>query len=85
MSTIDIPTPELDKVLAAKDESQPIGEFLEWLSEEGFTICEWDDDRERFVPHTRTIEERLGDYFKIDVAEAEAERMRIIEHLRSQP
>ena len=33
-------TPELDKMLRVKDESQAIGEFIEWLGPKGMAICE---------------------------------------------
>ena len=36
-------TPELDKMLAVKEKSQPVGEFLDWL-EQSFVICEFGDD-----------------------------------------
>lgn len=84
MSLIDIPTPEMDKIKAVQDQSQTIGEFLEWLSEEGFTICELAEDRDLFLPHRRSIEERLGDYFEIDTEEAERERQRILDAIRDQ-
>jgi hypothetical protein len=36
---VNVPTPELDKMLAAKPESQPQGSLLEWLTERGYVIC----------------------------------------------
>jgi len=84
MRLTDIPTPELDKIGAIKEQSQTIGEFLDWLSEEGFTICEWDEDRQEFLTHHQSIEERLGDYFGIDVEEAARERQRILDAIQSQ-
>lgn len=32
-------TPECDKLSSVKDRSQPIGEFLEWLTEIGVDLC----------------------------------------------
>lgn len=39
-------TPELDKMATVRDESQPIGAFLEWLSEQGIILCKWETPRE---------------------------------------
>lgn len=33
--------PEHEKVKAIQDVSQRFGEFLDWLSAEGYVICEW--------------------------------------------
>lgn len=42
-------TPELDKEQAAREEggSQQIGEFIDWMRENGFAICRWDERTER--------------------------------------
>lgn len=32
-------TPELDRMLKIADKSQKIGEFIEWLGEQGYAIC----------------------------------------------
>ncbi len=44
LSVNSTPTPNLDKMLAGQDESQAIGEFLEWLTTKGFTLGEHRDD-----------------------------------------
>ena len=44
--------PEHEKVLKIKDQSQAIGEFLEYLNGEGRRICKWQDgitDADRIV------------------------------------
>ena len=40
------PTPTLDKVIKVAPQSQVIGEFMEWLSQEGITLCQWQDAKE---------------------------------------
>ena len=37
-------TPECDKMSEVKDKSQVVGEFLEWLQQEGVHLCRWRDD-----------------------------------------
>ena len=51
-----IATPETDKMIAVKDKSQAIGEFIEWLGTEGMIIAryatkedEWADEGEERV------------------------------------
>lgn len=70
-------TPELDKMLAVKEKSQPIGEFLEWLA------CEW------HIHLPASIEELLAEYFEaeyfeIDLTKMEKERQALLDFVRSQ-
>lgn len=59
--------PEHDKLRAVKDKSQTVGEFIEWLGENGFYICErveTQDPRPIEVPSPDSRKaERLGDAF----------------------
>jgi hypothetical protein len=77
-------TKELDKMLAVKDESQSIGNFIDWLHNEGYGICEYEEARdmgEWFQTH-RTIEQLLADYFDIDLDKIEKERTAVLEFVR---
>lgn len=91
------PTPELDKMLAVKDKSQVIGEFLDWLRNEGvlLTTChshtaECEDDEGRICglndyEHeelTLSIEQLLAKYFEINLRTIERERAMLLEHTR---
>jgi len=41
----DIPTPELTKQAEARQHgSEEIGEFIEWLGQQGYRICQWRED-----------------------------------------
>jgi len=64
-------TPELDKLSGVKDQSQPIGEFLDWLS------------YEKDVRLPASIEQLLADYFDIDMDKVEAEKLAILKHVRA--
>jgi len=44
MSSSLPPTPELDKMHAARPATQRVGEFLEWLGEQGLHICQYVDE-----------------------------------------
>lgn len=71
-------TVELDKMLAAKPETQPAGEFVEWLQGRGLLLGQWEG--ERFVPAVgHTLEELLAEWKGIDLAECERERRELLE------
>lgn len=80
--TATIETPELDKMLAVKERSQAIGEFIDggpyYLAE---YITHEDDDRERLEVVTKPIEQILADWFGIDLAKCEDERRLILTSL----
>lgn len=80
------PTPELDKMSAAKTQSQPAGEFLEWLlGEKGFVLAKYEGDANYPHPIYETIEELLAEHFEIDLKKIEEEKRAMLEYLRSRP
>jgi hypothetical protein len=77
-------TPELDKLKALQGETQPIGNFLDWLlHEKGYSICELDSHGESVIVSS-SIETFLADYFKIDRKKVEEEKQAILEWMRNQ-
>lgn len=69
-----IATPELDKMLEVKPQSQVIGEFLDWLQNtKHYSICELIDEDDRYVSIMKSIEQLLAEYFGIDLNEVERE------------
>jgi len=79
---------ETDKMLKARDKSQPIGEFLDWLlNEKHYRIAEYQklDDyiNEQLVPIHINIEEILAEFFGIDLKKAEKEKRELLEQIRS--
>jgi hypothetical protein len=96
----DLPaTPELDKMQNVKHESQPIGEFLEWLQSEGIVLAKYDetvnswqqmDGSELIVGSSATLmptydvtESLLARYFEIDLKKVEEEKRAVLEYLRN--
>lgn len=69
--------PELDKLIEAKRESQAIGEFLDWLHEQGMAIGSYDKNDE-FYPTHISIEGILAKYFNIDMNKVEKERRKLL-------
>lgn len=81
------PTPTLDRMLKVKEDSQKLGEFLDWLSEQGFILCEKQTDGSKFYPYFPTryaVEELLAMYFGVDIGMAQAEQDAVLAYVRSQ-
>lgn len=77
-----VPMPECDKMLAVKDKSQAIGEFLEWLQgEQEVTLAAYGTERNtrnRLFPIQTTTEAMLADFFGINLAKVEQERRALL-------
>jgi hypothetical protein len=79
------PMPVCERMIAVKEESQKFGEFLEWLMHR-YTFCNPPyptRSGRNYRPARVDIEALLADYFKIDLVEAEKEKRRLLEFLRS--
>lgn len=75
--------PALAKMESVQDESQALGAFLEWLQENGMTICE--PSGFHTMPHmpiTASIEALLARYFEVDLVAVENERRAILAGIR---
>ena len=73
--------PECNKMLEVQDQSQTIGEFLDWLlHDKGAEIAEWRGDQ--LFPMRGSIESLLAEFFEIDLEKVEKERRAILEEMR---
>lgn len=83
---IDLPkipaTPECDKVYAFHDDSQIIGDFIEWLSFVGIHLIEWEDE----IPYPvhEDINHLLARFFDIDLNKVEQERRDVLDFIRNE-
>lgn len=78
-------TPELDKMLAVKEKSQIIGDFLEHLQEGEVYLAQMedDDDGAQVLRETNfTTEQILANYFGINLDKAEQERGDLLDWVR---
>jgi hypothetical protein len=75
------PTPALDKMVAVSDQSQAVGEFLEWLEQDGLTLARIRADQ--YVAIHETTEALLARYFDVDLDAAEREKRAILDAIRS--
>ena len=87
--------PESEKLLAVREESQKLGEFLEWLMSK-VELATWeendDDDTNAYMPeilvpaygykHSNGIQTLLAEYFGINLDKVEDERRQMLEEIR---
>jgi hypothetical protein len=72
--------PNLEKMQAMQAKSQPIGEFIDWLGQNGMAICTSDGGPrgDRFTPVMASTEELLARHFNVDLKAAEKERRAVL-------
>ena len=76
--------PECDKLSAVAEESQKIGEFLEWLHyTKELLICDR-DDAGTYYRYIISPEELLAEYFEIDLQKVEQEKQALLQWLREE-
>jgi hypothetical protein len=74
-------TPELDKRHKIIGEAHFLGEFLDWLNEDGYRLAKYDEDDE-LHPTFESPERLLARFFKIDLDKVEAEKLALLEYQR---
>jgi hypothetical protein len=72
-------TPECDKMLAIAEQSQRIGEFLDWLPTIGVRLCDRNGD---FYPQGLSTQSLLALFFEIDLNKVEQEKRALLEWMR---
>lgn len=72
--------PQLARMATVQGQSQSIGEFIEWLGENGMVICTSDDGLRgtRFFPVLESIEQLLARHFEVDLNAVERERRQVL-------
>ncbi len=82
-------THECEKLHAVAEQSQKIGEFLDWLlNAKGYVLAKWDasedgesGDEDQLTVQYVTINSLLAEYFKIDLNKVELERRSLMRDL----
>lgn len=76
--------PQLAAMVRVQSSSQVIGEFLDWLSENGLTVCERSEGLRgtQFVPAREDAQALLARYWGIDLVELEGERRAVLAQAR---
>lgn len=67
--------PEHEKLEKVSDQSQAIGDFVEWLQSK-YSICKYDEKRfgGTWWPVTLDLQRTLAEYFGIDLQQLEFEK-----------
>lgn len=60
--TAAVPTPECDRMLAVADESQRIGDFLDWLEQQGMQLTRWAERTETLSESCSRCSRCLGEF-----------------------
>lgn len=78
------PYPEHAKLALFKDQSQTVGEFLEWLNSEGIWLARYHKGGDLLHPINERSQALLAKYFDIDEDKLEQEKCAMIDHCRLQ-
>ena len=74
--------PEHEKLKVVSDESQAVGEFVDWLgNERGIFLAE--QKGFEFFPMSVSIQSLLSEFFEIDMNKIEAEKRQMLDELRN--
>ena len=78
--------PEHEKVRAIQRESQAIGEFMDWLSEEKeMALYKWDEVAAAHLYHVRSsVGDLIAEFFGIDPMKLEAEKQAMLDEIREE-
>lgn len=82
------PAPECDRMIAVAPFSHHVGDFLDWLEEQGIWLAKQDADEEQYggwLQHHERKEVLLARFYKIDLDKVETERRAILAHLQTEP
>ena len=77
--------PECEKMRKVKDQSQVIGEFLDWLHGEKnilFAEQRGEPPFDRILPVLFNTEELLAEFFNIDLKKVEQEKRAMLDEIR---
>lgn len=74
--------PETERLVAAREQSAVISEFLWFLDDKGWAICRPDSSHGVWLETGFNREELLAEFFEIDLKVVSEERQRILEYIR---
>ena len=73
--------PECEKLAEIAPLSQQMGEFLD---ENRYTICFWDEIHSRYWPVNKSLQDILAEHFEIDMNKVEEERRAMLEKYKEE-
>lgn len=75
--------PEHEKLKAKQSESSILSEFIDFMSEQGWELAEFDDTTERLFPIRQRPDEIIGLFLEIDPKKLESEKRAMLAEIRS--
>jgi hypothetical protein len=72
---------EHDKLSEVREQSQFLGEFIEWAQSKGMFLAEY-DHKDRVVMVNKTINTLLSEFLNIDLVKLEKEKLQMLEALK---
>ncbi len=75
--------PESTRMKEVSEQSQAIGEFIDWMNRNAMQVCEWVENKHRkeYLPVAMSIEEMLAKYYQINLKRVEEEKQQmLVEH-----
>lgn len=74
--------PEYDKLAKISDQTQAIGEFMDWLADDGVFLARHEENSKYAWPIHRPITDLLAEWAGIDQNKIEAEKRQMLEAIR---
>lgn len=81
--TTEADYPEHEKLKDLNGANQVVGNFINWLGENGYEIAKWHPHRDELVPANRSIEKWIAEHFEIDAVKLENEKLAILDAIRT--
>jgi len=75
--------PEHEKLENISQQSQFLGEFIEWCNEHGMFLARHIENFDSPIPVSKSINTLLGEFFEIDLIKLEQEKRKMLEDIRS--
>ena len=74
--------PEHEKLKALAGANQVVGNFIEWLGENGYVIARY-DPHDRLYPAYERLDKLIADHFEINEQRLEEEKLAMLASLRN--
>jgi hypothetical protein len=75
--------PEHDKLDTVKEQSQFLGEFLEWCNEKEMFLAKYMENSHYALPVSKSINTLLAEFLRIDLVKLEAEKKKMLQSIRN--
>lgn len=76
--------PEHEKLKALGGANQTVGDFIEWLGEQGWEIARPHERMDMLIPIMKSRDDLLAEFFEIDRNKLEAEKRAMLDSIGNQ-